>query len=74
MTSAPPERCDTRHTYAALMLREGKSIEYVSQQLGHSKIDITIRFYAHFKPGVNRHHANDFEARIRALEGAGGRP
>jgi hypothetical protein len=24
------------------MLRQGKSIEYVSQQLGHSKIDITI--------------------------------
>ena len=63
---------DTRHTYAALMLRQGKSIEYVSQQLGHSKIDITIRFYAHFKPGVNRHHANDFEARIRAFEVADG--
>jgi len=59
---------DTRHTYAALMLRQGKSIEYVSQQLGHSKIDITIRFYAHFKPGVNRHNANDFEKRIRAFE------
>jgi hypothetical protein len=43
------------------MLRQGKSIEYV-----------TIRFYAHFKPGVNRHHANDFEARIRAFEVADG--
>lgn len=61
---------DTRHTYAALMLRQGKSIEYVSQQLGHTKIDVTIRFCAHFKPGVNRHLANDFEARIRAHEEA----
>jgi len=31
------------HTYAALMLRQGKSLEYVSQQLGHTKIDVTIR-------------------------------
>ena len=43
------------------MLRQGKSIDYV-----------TIRFYAHFKPGANRHHANDFEARIRAFEVADG--
>jgi hypothetical protein len=43
------------------MLRQGQSIEYV-----------TIRFYAHFKPGVNRHHANDFEPRIRAFEVADG--
>jgi integrase len=59
---------DTRHTYAAVMLGQGKSIEYVSQQLGHTKIDVTIRFYAHFKPGAMRHLANDFEARIRAHE------
>ena len=37
------------------MLRQGKAMEYVQAQLEHTKIDTTIRFYAHFKPGVNRH-------------------
>jgi len=59
---------DTRHTYAALMLRQGKPMEYVQAQLGHAKIDTTIRFYSHFKPGVNRHYASDFAARIEAHE------
>jgi len=59
---------DTRHTYAALMLRQGKPMEYVQAQLGHAKIDTTIRFYGHFKPGVNRHYATDFAARIEAHE------
>ena len=59
---------DRRRTYAALMLRQGKPMEYVQAQLGHAKIDTTIRFYAHFKPGVNRHYASDFAARIEAHE------
>lgn len=59
---------DTRHTYAALMLRQAKPMEYVQAQLGHAKIDTTIRFYGHFKPGVSRHYATDFAARIEAYE------
>jgi Phage integrase family len=59
---------DTRRTYAALLLRQGKPMEYVQAPLGHAKIDTTIRFYAHFKPGVNRHYASDFAARIEAHE------
>jgi len=27
-----------------------------------------VRFYGHFKPGVNRHYATDFAARIEAHE------
>ncbi len=59
---------DTRHSFAALMLRQAKPMEYVQQQLGHAKVDTTIRFYGHFKPGVNRHYADDFAARIERLE------
>jgi integrase len=61
---------DARHTYAALSIRQGKPLDYVQRQLRHADISTTIRFYAHFKPGVLRHHANDFEERIRAHEEA----
>jgi len=59
---------DIRHTYASLMLKQGKSIEYVQRQMRHEKIDTTIRLYGHFKPGQNREYANDFAARIERLE------
>ena len=54
--------------YAALMLRQGKPMDYVQAQLGHAKIDTTIHFYSHFKPGLNLHYASDFAARIEAFE------
>jgi site-specific recombinase XerD len=50
------------------MLRQGKPMEYVQAPLGHAKIDTTIQFYSHFKPGLNRHYASDFAARIEAYE------
>jgi len=59
---------DTRHTYASMMLKQGKPMEYVQRQLGHEKVDTTIRMYAHFKAGANRHYVNDFAARIERLE------
>jgi site-specific recombinase XerD len=50
------------------MLRQGKPMEYVQAPLGHAKIDTTIQFYSHFKPGLNRHYASAFAARIEAYE------
>ena len=47
---------DARHTYASLMLRCGVPIAYVSKQLGHSSIQITVDLYGHFIPGADRHH------------------
>lgn len=48
---------DARHTYASLMLRRGVPIAYVSRQLGHSSIQITVVLYGHFVPGGDRHRA-----------------
>lgn len=36
-----------RHTHASVLLYKGVSIQYISERLGHSDIDTTIRVYAH---------------------------
>jgi integrase len=41
---------DLRHTYATLRLGKGYNIVDVSKQLGHSKIETTLRFYTHWIP------------------------
>ena len=46
---------DLRHTYASLMLTGGASITYVSEQLGHSSIRLTVDTYGHLVPGALRH-------------------
>jgi integrase len=62
---------DARHTYASLMLRRGVPIAYVSNQLGHSSISITVDLYGHFIPGADRHHV---EGLADAFETAGTQP
>lgn len=36
-----------RHTYASLLIAAGENLKYVSRQLGHSKINITVDTYGH---------------------------
>lgn len=36
-----------RHTHASVLLYSGVSIQYISERLGHTDIDTTIRVYAH---------------------------
>jgi integrase len=62
---------DARHTYASLMLRRGVPIAYVSNQLGHSSISVTVDLYGHFIPGADRHHV---EGLADAIEAAGTTP
>jgi integrase len=62
---------DARHTYASLMLRRGVPIAYVSNQLGHSSISVTVDLYGHFIPGADRHHV---EGLADAIETAGTKP
>jgi hypothetical protein len=62
---------DARHTYASLMLRGGVPIAYVSKQLGHSSIQITVDLYGHFIPSADRHHV---EGLAEAIEAAGEQP
>jgi len=58
---------DARHTYASLMLRRGVPIAYISRQLGHSSIQVTVDLYGHFMSGADRHHV---EGLAEAIEEA----
>ncbi len=40
----------TRHTYASRALAAGKSLRWVTGQLGHSNPELTLRQYAHMLP------------------------
>jgi integrase len=42
-----------RHTYATLALQAGCSIEWISNQLGHSNVHTTLKHYARFLPGTH---------------------
>ena len=39
-----------RHTFATLSLESGKSVKWVSQQLGHRDASLTLNIYAHALP------------------------
>jgi integrase len=53
------------------VLRRGVPIAYVSRQLGHSSIQVTVDLYGHFVPGADRHHV---EGLAEAIEAAGSEP
>jgi integrase len=50
---------DLRHTFASLLLTAGAPIAYVSEQMGHSSIELTVKRYGHLQPGANRKFIND---------------
>jgi integrase len=39
-----------RHTYATLLIKAGVPLPYISKQLGHSSIKITVDTYGHLVP------------------------
>jgi integrase len=45
---------DLRHTYAALMLAAGTSLEQISANMGHASIRATYDLYGHLVPGSGR--------------------
>jgi integrase len=46
---------DLRHSYASILINEGANLKFVSKQLGHSSISITLDRYSHLMP--ERHDA-----------------
>ena len=57
---------DLRHTYASLLLTDGAPIAYVSEQMGHSSIELTVKRYGHLIPGANRSFVNNLPGRKSA--------
>ena len=46
-----------RHTYCSLLFSKGCDIKYISQQLGHSSPDVTLKTYTHlFRETENKYH------------------
>lgn len=56
---------DIRHTYASILLSNNAPILYVSKQLGHSSVKMTLDIYSHWIP------ATDQAAHVNFLDGKG---
>ena len=37
---------------------QGAPMAWVSEQMGHSSIEMTVKLYGHLQPGKNRHYVN----------------
>lgn len=44
----------SRHTFASRLIANNENLKYISEQLGHSSIKITVDTYGHLIPGGNR--------------------
>ncbi|HYF24711.1 MAG TPA: tyrosine-type recombinase/integrase [Baekduia sp.] len=61
-----PVPYDLRHTFASLLLAEGRSVHYVAEQLGHGA-EQTLRTYGHVIADYRDRQVIDAEAEIRAV-------
>jgi integrase len=52
---------DLRHSFASALIGNGAPLAYVSQQMGHSSIRITVDVYGHLVPGANREEVNKLD-------------
>ena len=44
---------DLRHTFGSLLIRDGASLAYVKDQMGHSSVQVTVDRYGHLIPGAD---------------------
>jgi len=66
---APNGRSDLRHSFASLLLHEGRSVIYVARQLGHDA-RLTLSRYGHVIDELESSPHIDAEAAIRAAREA----
>lgn len=59
---------DLRHTFASLLLAEGRSVHYVAEQLGHSAV-MTLRTYGHVIADYRDRQVIDADEEIRKARG-----
>jgi integrase len=52
---------DLRHTFATLLIAQGKSPKYIQAQLGHASIQVTMDRYGHLLPDVHQQAAQRLE-------------
>jgi integrase len=57
---------DLRHSFATIHLYElGTPVQYVSEQLGHSSIKITVDIYGHPRQGTNTYLADKLDTSMQ---------
>jgi len=55
-----------RHTFASMLIAQGENPKYISTQLGHASVQITLDRYGHLFPDERRGAAGRFEAQLAA--------
>jgi integrase len=65
-----PRPYDLRHSFASLLLAEGRSIHYVARRLGHSPA-LTLSTYGHLFAEYEHADRIDAEAEIAQARAAG---
>ena len=55
---------DLRHFFASMLIAQGESPKYVSDQLGHSSVQITFDIYGHLFPQAKAEASEKFEERM----------
>lgn len=55
-----------RHTFASLLIAQGENPKYVSEQMGHASIQITMDRYGHLFPNEKRQSPARLEAQLSA--------
>jgi integrase len=55
-----------RHTFASMLIAQGENVKYISTQLGHASIQITLDRYGHLFPDEKRSAATRLEAQLSA--------
>jgi integrase len=60
---------DLRRTFGSLLIAQGCDVVYVSRQMGHSSVAVTLSVYA--KEFDGRRHSADASARMEKAFGKG---
>ena len=59
-------RHSLRHFFASAQIALGTNIKYISTQLGHASVTITVDRYGHLFPDEHRVAARRLESRVAA--------
>ena len=61
---------DLRHTFGARLIAAGAPLNYVKEQMGHSRIQVTVDTYGHLIPGVGEQYVTRLDAKTTRQQSA----
>jgi integrase len=63
-----------RHTYASMLIAQGENVKYISSQLGHASVKITLDRYGHLFPDEKRSSAARLEQQLASARPSSNHP